>query len=850
IIVITQSDSPFAMRIAHRETTDQQPTPVLITSLDDKDSSDDILLRLTKRRLFPLRSWEIVKALFQAQEIDPRLTRYSWIAESLLNWIPTEGYAPVSGGFLDAETVWPILLRCGMNLTTEHPDLQAVLRWSIDVENVARYRAASTAFQEAATQWLAGLVGPPVVAILDCVARSERTDALPIGLAAAVVFHPNVAGRLERAVGKLEERYLRGVALAEGTLDRWSAAATEVVRLQLPDAKQKRQQLLRADEILAEVGAETSAYLSDTSPLGFDQRLASFGRQLTETLGSLKSQSVEHLTEARRTILSHDLVSRERRRLERVDMAVRLIRWISKAEHDGLAQPQSLAEAAAYQVAEGSFVDWARLSLRWGDPVQALSEAYAQLVDRVTEQREEQAHVFATLLKDWTAAGSTGAAIIPVENVLELIVAPLASQIPILVVVVDGMSTAVWRELVTDITQHDWVTLSKEGQSPSALIGLAAIPSLTEVSRASLLCGQLRRGNAQDEQAGFASHPALLMQCRTNSPPILFHKASLQEEDDAGLASEVRKEIASSHRCIVGVVINAVDDYLLKGEQLKTSWTQDQIKVLRALLHEAHQARRVVVVLSDHGHVLDYKTAGRAYEGGDRWRRDNGAPADKELQISGSRVLVPESHALIAPWTERLRYGIKKNGYHGGVTPQEMVVPIGVLCSTATHPKGWSDASVEIPPWWDEPVSEDMGPREAVPLPEPSKRTVPRPSGPLFDWAAGQAPAEPQALRWISALVASPLFAEQKKIAGRAVPSDDIFTRLLVALDSRGGKMTSAALARALDCPAIRLRGLLAITQRVLNIDGYAVLTRDEASDTVELNRELLRRQFDLISSA
>jgi hypothetical protein len=44
----------------------------------------------------------------------------------------------------------------------------------------------------------------------------------------------------------------------------------------------------------------------------------------------------------------------------------------------------------------------------------------------------------------------------------------------------------------------------------------------------------------------------------------------------------------------------------------------------------------------------------------------------------------------------------------------------------------------------------------------------------------------------------------------------------------------------------MRLRGLLAVMQRVLNIDGFAVLTRDEASDTVDLNRELLKRQFDL----
>jgi hypothetical protein len=46
--------------------------------------------------------------------------------------------------------------------------------------------------------------------------------------------------------------------------------------------------------------------------------------------------------------------------------------------------------------------------------------------------------------------------------------------------------------------------------------------------------------------------------------------------------------------------------------------------------------------------------------------------------------------------------------------------------------------------------------------------------------------------------------------------------------------------------PAVRLRGLVAVTQRLLKIDGFGVLTRDEASDTAELDREHLKRQFDL----
>jgi hypothetical protein len=73
-----------------------------------------------------------------------------------------------------------------------------------------------------------------------------------------------------------------------------------------------------------------------------------------------------------------------------------------------------------------------------------------------------------------------------------------------------------------------------------------------------------------------------------------------------------------------------------------------------------------------------------------------------------------------------------------------------------------------------------------------------------------------------------------------------VLVNLLNELDRRGGKLTSVALARALGFPTLRLPGLLAKAQRLLNVDGYAVLNRDDASDTVELNRELLWKQFDL----
>ena len=44
----------------------------------------------------------------------------------------------------------------------------------------------------------------------------------------------------------------------------------------------------------------------------------------------------------------------------------------------------------------------------------------------------------------------------------------------------------------------------------------------------------------------------------------------------------------------------------------------------------------------------------------------------------------------------------------------------------------------------------------------------------------------------------------------------------------------------------VRVGTTVAAMQRVLNYDGYGVLTIDEASDMVILDRALLERQFSL----
>ncbi len=77
---------------------------------------------------------------------------------------------------------------------------------------------------------------------------------------------------------------------------------------------------------------------------------------------------------------------------------------------------------------------------------------------------------------------------------------------------------------MADVLGHDWVLLAEEGVGLRP--ALATVPSVTEVSRTSLLTGKLAQGHAPNEKVGFAEHPALLKTCRTGFPPCSSTKRS------------------------------------------------------------------------------------------------------------------------------------------------------------------------------------------------------------------------------------------------------------------------------------------------------------------------------------
>ena len=840
-IAVYQCDSPLQMRLAMQGAPEAASATVVVTPLEQTKVNDDILIHMALRRLHPINNWEIIRSLFRARQLDPRITRHAVLADLLLEYAGTHDFPPVAGGLVDAETVWGILLKERLGLSGARPDLIELLRCAAESDFASQWRTCPSDFRATAAEWISEHAGETARAILRCLQTEHGAKVLAIGMVMGVVYHDGAGHELDKAAGRLES-YVGIPNFPIEEARRWRDAAITAAGL-LSHATFRRCHD-EAEAILESIGAAAHAWRSEEFESGFEQRLSRLGQALIAHLDTGATAISAELQGLYANAERHRLGREGGRRMERAAMALRLARWLADQRSTDRPEPAGLAGLAQRYAAEGGFVDWARQVLRGGEPNKDLAAAHVHVVGRATELREAENRRFGQALAEQRAAGAAAERLIPVEQLLDQVVAKAAEMVPVLVLLVDGMNWTVFRELVSDIKSHDWIELGF-GPTAERLMGLSALPSVTEVCRTSLFCGTLKRGQASDEANGFASHRALVRVSQAGFAPKLFHKAALEGDEDSSLAGDIRKALANKKLRVVGIVINAVDDHLDKGDQIDAVWTMRHIRVLEPILAEANAAGRLVVLLSDHGHVLDRQTEYHEGEDGLRWRRPSAGLADGELELESPRVVMPEKGRIVVPWSERLRYGAKKNGYHGGATPQEMLIPVSLLWPELRSPEGLEELPVDTPSWWIEPTAPQS---VAAPVAEPAKPKTKKLEEPtLFDQPAPPQPAA--AAPWITALLRSEVFAGQKQRAGRVRMDDSTIQRFIEALISRGGTMTVPALASATGTPEHRLSGLLAIMQRLLNVEGYSILDRQDAANTVILNIPLLKKQFELRSS-
>jgi PglZ domain len=812
---------------------------VIITNLDQDQLSLDVLARMAGRRLYRIDPWQMVRDLFRARDIDPRIVSHRWIAEALLQQIPEGGYPAVASGLLDADTAWTHVLK-PLGLPNGRPDAVALLCWSLCQQQLQRYAAWPEETRQAFRQRVEDTAGALGAALLDPIEAGYGELLLPIGLACEILFSAEARQHLGIAQARARlEPYMAGRLLTSDLGEAWFVAAAAVLT-GLPDTA-VRDWLHASERFLADLKADDYSHLSTILPSGFNQRMAQFATAIQDCLqGTAPVERVENSFEV---VNRHREAKHQTERLQRATMALRLTRYVATVSVK--SGPVSFARASEGYVEHGGYVDWARRSLLGGDETADVAEAFRNLADRLRQVREHQNKQFAGLLADWNKAPTATDELIPIEQALSGIVAKLARSTPLLLLIVDGMSQDVFRELSDDFRDHGWLELTdRPGQALPALV--STIPSVTEMSRASLLAGMLMRGRSAAEKHSFASHADLAAASRSGYPPVLFHKGEITEASATDLSQELREAIRDGHRKVVAVVLNAVDDHLAKSDQLRLAWTLAQFQHLDALLYEAQLARRTVVITSDHGHVLDAGASRLAVGEEERWRIDSGVLAAGEAIFEGPRVeRVTGLGRIIAPWSETLRYAPKKHGYHGGATPQEVLVPIGVF---AREPiAGWEPLPDRKPPWWrgPEPASAPV----ATVRPQRHQhhgKVATQQEGLFADMEVSS--AEAPSVDWIDHLLSSPTFAAQRQMAGRRAPDARTVEIFLRELDRHHDRMSQRLLAQALGQTELRLRGILVGLQRLLNVEGYQVVAIDDATGTIELNRPLLVKQFQLPS--
>jgi hypothetical protein len=863
------------------------------------------------------------------------------IAIGLLTAPPVTGWPPAPGGVLTRDHALGAVAAAHLSLTDPalpDPalagpviDAASVLAWMADpavIERVADLRAlAGNALTGAVLDWAAGRAGAIAQPLLHLLRAGEARDAVPLGLVAGLLgeVRDGAAGQATQpgpeparlapaqpadsmqlareALIRLEPR-LGGVTPAAAVLRQWARESSAAIAglLRDPAGRASAEALLaRADELLAGVRAAGLADGSDLLPSGLTRRFATLASALRAAVAGaigggdpdLPQVTGDALAEAERAwtrVATHRLAEADPR-TRAFHAAIRLTRWLAA---DATASGTSLQSLLGRHGNNDAWADSAVNDAAAGTSDPDLGAGLAAVLATVRNRRAAHDLAFAAALAAHTSDDPAAApaargklsshhghdGVWHLEDLLPDVVLQLARCAPVLLLVLDGMSAGVGTEVLASVlarVSDGWAEALLPGQTRRAA-ALAVLPTLTEVSRASLLCGELRTGSQDVEKRGYAA----LTQAHGLPGAELFHKKPL---DSSRLGYAVADDIAAAiadvtGRPLVSCVLNTIDDALDRSDPGGTDWGADAVKHLAPLLDRARHAGRVVVLTADHGHIVERRQGTqRQYADISSGRsRAAAVPAgDGEVLVSGPRVLLHDGRAVLAV-DEHLRYGPLKAGYHGGAAPAEAVVPVAVLMPGAVPDLELTLAPPQEPSWWLDPVA-DVVPPAPRPAATPAARSAadfrrrpqdttptlfdepdadpalspPEPAAPGSASAGGTAggvtpegagPGSPAA----AAVLKSAAYAGQKKLAAGRVPvTDEQIRRLLGALlAAPGQRLAPATAAAALTVSPLTLRGAILHAQRLLNVEGYPVLRVDADGATVILDEALLREQFGI----
>lgn len=879
---------PSVLAVWDQLTTPHDEPLVLLTGLSQHELGVGVISQVFRRQLVHLDPWDLVADCFGARRVDSRLLALRWAGAALVEAMPPRGWPRLSGSLLERDTALRHLAserldlaRLGMG--ADDLDLTALLWWSRLPGAPANLTQLGEAERTGLLTWLVELLGAPVRALTALLAVDRAADALPLGLVCAALWSEPAQTDPDalRAQGRVEQ-YFGNPPLPAPVITSFGHAATRAMvdllateqrHGHLPSGLRLSQSVLdRAEELLLMFAVGPAAQNSQTLRYGFEHRLGEVATALTGALRTLARHQPERpdritaalatCAEAVDSLEQHHLAGRLRHRVDRARMAARLVRWLAV----DVTSPTTVRDGIDQHVAQWGWVDLAVAHVWTGDDGHAaLARAYRAVYQQVRDRRRELDRHFAERLRDWTRDGSPTGGLLTVETVLDRVVAPVVQEgsRPVLLVVVDGMSAAVAADLGEELAAQSWVEydpLGGAGETVRRRGAVAALPTVTTVSRTSLLTASLTQGTQDTEVAAFRRH-----RFWRGRQAELFPKNAIHGEAGEVLSTRL-VEALNNPDILVGVIVNTVDDALDHGrESADAGWRLDSLGPLRALLDQARYQGRAVIITSDHGHVLERDGSALTVDGARsaRHRTDDTPPVEGEVELTGPRVLA-DGQRIVALWDPHLRYLPRRAGYHGGASLAEVTVPLlALLPLGAAAPAGWRPVSTPHPTWWNPVDLTRPHLRSAPPAAAAGRVTAdrgrrkPRPTDPaeqagvLFDLPQVGGPAETDASEapgnpveaLVDRLLAGEIFQTQQTLTPRKMPRDKVRGALLGLLDNNGVLPAVVVAERAGEQPG-RAVGFVTTLQRILNVENFPVLSLVDDGRTVRLDVNLLCEQF------
>lgn len=658
---------------------------IVLTDRPEEDLGTGLLSHFLWHRLRTPDPWDAVRERFAATGIDPALTAAASdrdVATGLLAAAPAYGWPPAPGGVLTRDHAFGAVAAAHLGLTDPVVDAASVLAWTTGAmlaAGVADLRTlAGDALADAVLDWAAGCAGAAGQAMRYLLRAGEGRDAVPLGVVAGLLGEVSDGAEGEprqlarEALIRLEPR-LGGAVPGSAVLRSWAAEASAVVAGMLPDSAARgaaETLLARADELLTAMHAEGLADGSDLLPSGLTRRLAALATSLRSATTARPGQSPDAaqvspdalaaVEQVWARVASHRLSDADPRP-PAFHAAVRLARWLAAASPVG---GTSLAALLDRHRDQDAWVDSAVNDAAPGVSDPDLGVGLAAVLIAARGRRAAHDLAFAAALAAHTsgdppAGVGSHAGVRHLEDVLPGVVLPLARRTPVLLLILDGMSAGVGTEVVDDVLSRagdGWAEALLPGETGRAA-ALAVLPTLTEVSRASLLSGELRTGGQDIELNGYRA----LADAYGVQGAVLFHKKPL---DSSRLGYSVADDVAAAiadvtGRPLVTCILNTIDDALDRSDPGGTEWTADAVKHLLPLLDRARRAGRVVILTADHGHVVERRQGtqrSHAAISSSRSRATTEPAGDGEVLVTGRRVLLHDGTAVLAV-DENLRYG-------------------------------------------------------------------------------------------------------------------------------------------------------------------------------------------------